>query len=194
MIRNLILISLLILFWLGLHTQFHWISVYKKKSEPIYMFDVFPETSKSSKITNIEKKHIDARNDFVFAEMMANNSEGIITSIIENTKKFWTDKEGQNSKFNEFIKKTILDLELRLNRQISYEGTQTMEIDKAGDITERYYRVELTCEYEDLIALIHEVEQSNRMYTVHKLVIKNPPEQQTSGIKTELTLREVTIN
>ena len=158
------------------------------------MFDVFPEINKSSKITNIEKKHIDARNDFVFAEMMANNSEGIITSIIENTKKFWTDKEGQNSKFNEFIKKTILDLELRLSRQISYQGTQTMEISKAGGITERYYRVELTCEYEDLIALIHEIEQSNRMYSVDKLVIKNAPERQISGIKTELTLREVTIN
>ena len=69
-----------------------------------------------------------------------------------------------------------------------------MEISKAGGITERYYRVELTCEYEDLIALIHEIEQSNRMYSVDKLVIKNAPERQTSGVKTELTLREFTIN
>ena len=187
MIRNIILLFLLILFWIALHAQFHWITVYENKSDKIYMADLFPKNK--AKIKKMEKKYTEARNDFVFTEMIANNNEGIVNSLRKNTKRFWSDKEGLNSKFNKFIKNTLLELDLN----IEYRGSKTMKVLAKAGFEERHYRVELECEYEDLIAFIAEIEKNDRIYNVEKLEVINSPQKNIAGIKVELTLSEINI-
>ena len=186
MFRNLILLSLLILFWIGLHAQYHWIPIYKNKSQEIYMIDV---SSENTKIETMKSNHKKARDQFIFTEMIANNNETIVNSLRENTKRFWNDKEGLNSKFNKFIKNTLLELDLK----IDYRGSKTVKVLAKAGFEERHYKVDLECEYEDLIVFIAEIEKNNRIYNVEKLEIINSPQKNISGIKVELTLSEINI-
>ena len=190
MIRNLILLCVLILFWFGLHAQYHWIPVFKEKN--VYMSDIHPE--KNKKITDMETYHETVSSEKIFTEMIANNKQGIILALKDNNKKFWVDQEGYLSKFQRFIIQKILDVN-RNNRNIDYKGSKTP--DEAAyevDSEVRYYEVSLRCEYEELIVLINEIEKSNRIYKVDKLVIKNSPDKQKAGLDVTLKLKEITID
>ena len=85
MIRNLILLCVLILFWFGLHAQYHWVPVFKEKN--VYMSDIHPE--KNKKITDMETYHETVSSEKIFTEMIANNKQGIILALKDNNKKFW---------------------------------------------------------------------------------------------------------
>ena len=83
MIRNLILLCVLILFWFGLHAQYHWVPVFKEKN--VYMSDIHPE--KNKKITDMETYHETVSSEKIFTEMIANNKQGIILALKDNNKK-----------------------------------------------------------------------------------------------------------
>ena len=191
MIRNLILVVLILLFWLGQNIIYNSVSIISHEKTDIDGVSVYMY-NKDYKIQQVEKRHTLAKSNYIFTKMIANNNEGIVNSLVKNSPRFLIGNEvGPNVKFNKFIEEIKRDLNLNIDFKSSIAVPGKPKT-KAG-FNERYYELDLYCEYEDLVAFVSEIEKSDRIYNIIELVIKNSPEQNFTGIIVEMKLAEINI-
>ena len=189
--RNIFLLASIILFWFVLHATYNWIPIMNKnQAKDIYM------SNKKQKIKRVEVFHKAAKDNYIFAKMMANNKGTLINAVIKNHPKFWeagnngSIQEGLNSKFdklfNNIIKESDLKIDVKQNQKLGKSKY-------AGNTEKQEYFIELNCEYHDLVALIAALEKNDRIYNIDKLSIKNPLQKNNPGIAVYMNLHEINI-
>ena len=169
--RNLFLISSIILFMFGLYIIHNWILIIDKpEATSVYM------SNKEKKIKKVKIFHRSAKDNYIFAKMMANNKESLINAVITNHPKFWDTNnqngiyEGFDSKFDKLIQNIIKEGDL----QIDYKRSIKLGNSKyANNIQEQLYQLDFNCDYKDLVAFIAALEKNDRIYNIEELKIKN---------------------
>ena len=189
--RNIFLLASIILFWFVLHATYNWIPIMNKsQAKDIYM------SNKKQKIRRVEVFHKAAKDNYIFAKMMANNKGSLINAVIKNHPKFWAlDSkegiyEGFDSKFDKLIQNIIKQEEL----QIDYKRSIKLGNSKyANNVNKQLYQLDFSCEYDNLVSFITALEKNDRIYNIEELKIKNPLQKNTSGVHIHMKVNEINI-
>tara|TARA_Y100000746_G_C15305349_1_gene367410 strand:+ start:96 stop:680 length:585 start_codon:yes stop_codon:yes gene_type:complete len=189
--RNLFLLAGVILFWFSLHAIYNWIPIINQpQAQDIYM------NNKNQKIRKVEIFHKAAKDNYIFAKMMANNKGTLINAVIKNHPKFWeidnngSVKEGFDSKFDKLVQNIIVESNLDIDYQRSIKlGNSRF----ADDIQKQLYQLDFNCEYKDLVAFIAALEKNDRIYNIKELRIKNQLQKNNAGITVHMKLNEINI-
>tara|TARA_B110000014_G_scaffold264255_1_gene264416 strand:+ start:3180 stop:3761 length:582 start_codon:yes stop_codon:yes gene_type:complete len=189
--RNLFLLLGIFTFWVGLHAIHHWILIIDHpQASNVYM------SNKENKIKKVKIFHKAAKDNYIFAKMMANNKESLINAVITNHPKFWDANnqngiyEGFDSKFDKLIQNIIKDGDL----QIDYK--RSIKLGNArytNNIQEQLYQLDFNCDYKDLVAFIAALEKNDRIYNIKDLKLKNPLQKNIAGINVHMKVNEINI-
>ena len=189
--RNLFLISSIILFMFGLYIIHNWILIIDKpEATSVYM------SNKEKKIKKVKIFHRSAKDNYIFAKMMANNKGSLINAVIKNHPKFWAlDSkegiyEGFDSKFDKLIQNIIKQKELLIDYKRSIKLGNSKY---ANNVNKQLYQLDFSCEYDNLVSFITALEKNDRIYNIEKLKIKNPLQKNTSGVNIHMTVNEINI-
>ena len=189
--RNLFLLVGIFMFWLGLHATHNWVAVINEPQlNDVYMFN------KENKMKKVKIFHKAAKDNYIFAKMMANNKESLINAVITNHPKFWNTNnqngiyEGFDSKFDKLIQNIIKegDLQIDYKRSIKLGNARY-----ADNIQEQLYQLDFNCDYKDLVAFITALEKNDRIYNVKDLKLKNPLQKNIAGISVHMKVNEINI-
>ena len=189
--RNLFLLLGIFIFWIGLHAIHNWILVIDQpQAKNVYMFN------KKDKLNKVKIFHKAAKDNYIFAKMMANNKESLINAVITNHPKFWNANnqngiyEGFDSKFDKLIQNIIKqeDLQIDYKRSIKLGNARY-----ADNIQEQLYQLDFNCDYKDLVAFIAALEKNDRIYNIKDLKLKNPLQKNIAGINVHMKVNEINI-
>ena len=140
--------------------------------------------------------HKAAKDNYIFAKMMANNKESLINAVITNHPKFWDANnqngiyEGFDSKFDKLIQNIIKEEDL----QIDYKRSVKLGNARYADnIQEQLYQLDFNCDYKDLVAFIAALEKNDRIYNIKDLKLKNPLQKNIAGINVHMKVNEINI-
>ena len=188
--RNLILLSTLVVFLMGIFIIDNWIPIINiSQAKDVYMFN------KKSKIKKVKAYHKAAKENYIFSKMMENNKGGLINAVIKNHSKFWQVNnksgifEGFDSKFDQLIQSVIQNNKLK----IDYRGSTKLGKGRYADKKTQLYQLSFRCEYEDLLVFISEMEKNDRIYNIEELRIKNPLQKNNSGIRVNMKINEINL-
>tara|TARA_B000000475_G_scaffold30335_1_gene23069 strand:- start:623 stop:1204 length:582 start_codon:yes stop_codon:yes gene_type:complete len=189
--RNIFFISSVILFIIALYALNNWILIIDKpQAQSVYM------NNKNKKIKKVKVYHKAAKDNYIFAKMMANNRGSLINAVIKNHPKFWESNtiegiyEGFDSKFDKLIQNIIKnqDLDIDYKRSIKLGNARY-----ANNINKQLYQLEFICEYDNLVAFISTLEKNDRIYNIEELKIKNPIQKNTPGVYVHMKVNEINI-
>ena len=189
--RNLFLLLGIFIFWIGLHAIHNWVLVIDQpQAKNVYMFN------KKDKLNKVKIFHKAAKDNYIFAKMMANNKESLINAVITNHPKFWNANnqngiyEGFDSKFDKLIQNIIKqeDLQIDYKRSIKLGNARY-----ADNIQEQLYQLDFNCDYKDLVAFIAALEKNDRIYNIKDLKLKNPLQKNIAGINVHMKVNEINI-
>ena len=188
--RNLILVSTLVVFLMGIFIIDNWVPIINiSKAKNVYMFN------KKSKIKRVKAYHKASKENYIFSKMMENNKDGLINAVIKNHPKFWKVNNksgisaGFDSKFDNLIQTIIKNNDLDINLQSSTKLGKGRYADKKTQL----YQLSFYCEYGDLVAFISELEKNDRIYNIEELKIKNPIQKSKAGIEIDMKINEINL-
>lgn len=189
--RNLFFISSIILFIIVSYAINNWVAIIDKpQAKSVYM------KNKKEKIKKVKIFHKAAKDNYIFAKMMANDKENLINAVIKNHPKFWTFNtkqgiyEGFDSKFDKLIQGIIKDKDLDIDYKRSIKLGNSRFSNK---INKQLYQLEFVCEYDNLVSFITSLEQNDRIYNIEELKIKNPIQKNTAGVYVHMKVNEINI-
>tara|TARA_B100001250_G_C19776338_1_gene779720 strand:+ start:1043 stop:1624 length:582 start_codon:yes stop_codon:yes gene_type:complete len=189
--RNLSLLLGIFIFWLGLHAIHNWVLIINQpEADNVFMFN------KKDKISKVKNFHKAAKDNYIFAKMMANNKESLINAVITNHPKFWNANnqsgiyEGFDSKFDKLIQNIIKKEDLQIDYKRSIKLGNARYVD---NIQEQLYQLDFNCDYKDLVAFITVLEKNDRIYNIKDLKLKNPLQKNITGINVHMKVNEINI-
>ena len=189
--RNIFFISSIILFIIVQYAINNWVLIIDQpQASSVYM------SNKKTKIKKVKTFHKAAKDNYIFAKMMANNKESLINAVIKNHPKFWEFSttqgiyEGFDSKFDKLIQSIIKDEDLQIDFKRSIKIGNSKY---ANNITKQLYQLEFSCEYDNLVKFISTFEKNDRIYNIEELKIKNPIQKNTSGVYVHMKVNEINI-